>query len=210
MARYHTQAVNTEITGLPSNAYSLLEMEQYLVDGVLYQKMPDENNNASWVRMSSTDTPDISKIIQTIKDAQISQLLLPDEIHKSAIVKLEDAVVNGTNGHKITYDGQITNVSVLLDQIAVFSLPASMDSSEFQFVLDIIKQSVKSISLSEVFYVGDDNLIYGSQLSINIDWKDASNADDIPVKSIVITVSTDNYKYQDISIVLPSEAQDAP
>ncbi len=203
------QSVKTELIGLPSSDYSALEMDQYLVDGVMYQNIPDENNNANWVRMSSADTPDINDFMQTIKDAQISQLLLPDDIHKTANVTLEDAEVNESDGHKITYTGQIADISVLLNQILPAALPGNIDSSQFQDILDMIKQSVKSINFSEVFYVGADNLIYATQYSITIDCKDASNALAIPVKTVVITGSTDNYKYDDITIVLPPEAQAA-
>lgn len=200
------QTVSTKITGLPDNDYSELEMEQYLVDGVLYQKIPDENKQASWVQ---TDTPGINELLQSIKDAQTSKSLLPDEIHKSAQIKLEDAEVNGSNGHKISYEGQITDISELLNQILPDSLPASTDKSEIEDLLDMIKESVKSINVSEVFYVGADNLIYGSQVKMSIEFKSAGNAEDIPVKSIVLTSNTDNYKYHDISIVLPPEAKDA-
>lgn len=198
------QTVSTEITGLPTSDYSKLDMEQYLADGVLYQKIPNENNQSSWVR-TSTDTPDISSLMQTVKGAQTSQLLLPDEIHKSCQVKLEDAEVNKTNGHKITYTGQLTDVSGLFDQILA-SMPETTDSSQIQYLMDIVKQSIKSVTLSEVFYVGDDNLIYGNQLNINIDCEDT---EDIPVKSIMIKVNTDNYRYHDISIVVPPEAKQA-
>ncbi|MEN6461313.1 MAG: S-layer homology domain-containing protein, partial [Syntrophomonas sp.] len=208
-AAFH-QTVGTEITGLPSNDYSQLNVEQYLVDGILYQKLPDENNHASWVRTSPTDMPDISKLMQNVKDAQTSQLLLPDEIHKSGQVKLEDAVVNETNGHKITYTGQLTDISGLFNQILPASLPATLDSSQVQYLLDTVQQSVKSISFSEVFFVGADNLIYGNQLNININCKDETDVEDIPVKSIIITSRMDNYKYHDISIVLPPEAKVAP
>lgn len=207
-AAFH-QAISTEITGLPVNDYSKLDMEQYLADGVLYQKIPDKNNQASWVRASSANTPDISKLMQTMKNAQTSQLLLPDEIHKSAQVTLEDAEVNGTNGQKITYAGQLTDVSALLDQLLSATLPANLDNTEFQYLLDTIKQSVKSVNVTEVFYVGEDNLVYGSELSINIDCHDATDTEDIPVKSIVITASTANYKYNGINIDLPPEAEDA-
>jgi hypothetical protein len=202
------QAVSTEITGLPVDDYSKLDMEQYLADGVLYQKIPDENNHASWVRTSSSNT-DISNLMQTVKNAQTSKFLLPDEIHKSAQVTLEDAELKGTNVHKITYEGQLTDISVLLDQLLPAALAEKMESNQYQYVLDLIKQSVNSVNVTEVFYVGEDNLVYGTELAINIDCKDATDAEDIPVKSIVITASTDNYKYNDISIDLPAEAKEA-
>jgi hypothetical protein len=130
---------------------------------------------------------------------------LPDEIHKSCQVKLEDAVVNNTNGHKITYTGQLTDVADLFDQILA-SMPETVDSSQIQYLMDLVKQSTKSVTFSEVFYVGADNLIYGNQLNINIDCKDT---EDIPVKSIIIKANMDNYKYHDINIFLPPEAKEA-
>ncbi|MPN52990.1 hypothetical protein SDC9_200653 [bioreactor metagenome] len=145
--------------------------------------------------------------MQIIENAQRSKLLLPDEIHQSGQVKVEDEIVNGTNGHKISYEGQITNVSGLLDKILTAALSAGVDTGKFENMLDRIKQSVKSISFSETFYVGEDNLIYGSDLSITID---TNNSNDLPIQNIVLTISTDNYKYQDISIVLPAEAQETP
>ncbi len=201
------QSVSADITGLPIDGYSKLDAEQYFVDGVLYQKIPDKNNQPSWVRTSSSEVPALGNLMQIIENAQRSKLLLPDEIHQSGQVKVEDEIVNGTNGHKISYEGQITNVSGLLDKILTAALSAGVDTGKFENMLDSVKQSVKSISLSEVFYVGEDNLIYGSDLSITID---TSNSNDLPIRNIVLTISTDNYKYQDISIVLPAEAQETP
>ncbi|HEX3011601.1 MAG TPA: S-layer homology domain-containing protein [Syntrophomonadaceae bacterium] len=202
------QTISTQITGLPANETAKWDMEQYLADGILYQKIPDENNQSSWTRTSATDTADISNLMQTLKDAQIPQILLPDEIHKSAQVTLDNADVNGTNGHKITYMGQITDISALLDQLTAY-LPDNENNSEILSVLDIMEQSIKSASFTEVFYVGADNLIYGNQLNINIDCKDTADSV-IPVKSITIKTSMENYKYNNITIVLPPEAKDAP
>ncbi|WP_207642058.1 hypothetical protein [Syntrophomonas zehnderi] len=69
------------------------------------------------------------------------------------------------------------------------------------------QQSVKTITLSEVSFIGEDNLIYGIQSNITIDTK---KGEDIPAGSITITAKTDHYKYHGINIVLPSEAQGAP
>lgn len=206
-ATFH-QSVKMEMTGLPNSDFPAWEMEQYLVDDVMYQKIPDANNDASWERMPSEETPDINEFMQAVKNAQIKQLLLPDEIHKSVNVKLEDAEVNGTDGHKITYTGQIKDLSVLLDQILASAQSENIGNSEFLDLLDIIKQAVKSISFSEVLNVGADNRIYGSQYEINIDCNDA-DAQDIPIKSVVITGNYDNFKYSDISIDLPPDAQAA-
>ena len=84
-----------------------------------------------------------------------------------------------------------------------------MESSEFIDLLDIIKQAIKSISFSEVLYVGDDNRIYGNQYVISIDCNDTAASQAIPFKSVVITGNYDNFKYSDINIKLPADAQAA-
>jgi hypothetical protein len=195
------QAVSTEITGLPDNYQ--FDAEQYLVDGVLYQKTPDENNQTSWTQ-SSANAAEISNLIKTLKDSQSARMLLPEEIHKSAAVTFEDAVVNGNDGYKITYQGQLTDLASVLDRIMPASVPETMDNSEYQYLQDIIKESVQSFTFTEVFYVGEDNLIYGTDLNLDIDCRNVSV---LPLKTINITVNTTNYKYQDISITLPSEAR---
>lgn len=201
------QTVNAELTGLPGNAFSQLEMNQYLADGVLYQK--NGNSQSSWVRTPAKDASAVARLMENAKNAQVSQLMLPDELHKSAQVKIEAATVNGASGNKITYQGQFTDASGWLDQLLPATLPSNMDNSQIQDLLAAIKSSVDTINLTEVFYIGADNLIYGSDLSISINCKDSANIAGIPLKNINITGKTENYKYNDISIVLPTEAKNA-
>lgn len=201
------QYMKLEAVDLTSEVFPTMEMENFLVDGMMYQNIPDENNQVDWVRIPEGDAPDAAELVQAIKEAQTAQLLLPDEIHKSAEVKLEEAQVNGTDGYKITYTGQITDLAGLLAKL-IPAAPEGINSNEWTDFLDQIKENVKAIQFSETFLVGADQLIYNSQYTITITAQDANDASVIPLKSATISGSVD-YRYNGFQITVPPEAQAA-
>lgn len=200
------QYVKVETVGIPNNDFPLMEMEHYLINGVMYQKLSDENNNAEWEHNPLQNPSEIEDLVQAIKDAQTAQMLLPDEIHKSVNVHLENANVNGTDGYKITYTGTITELSALLDQVMA-TLPDGTDSSELQEILDEIKATVKSVNFTEIFYVGADHQLYNNQYTMKLEMKDNHDLP-IPIKNVTIKGSNE-YKYNNFEIVLPPEASSA-
>jgi len=184
-----------------------MEMEQYLVDGVMYQNIPDENNQADWVFIPAEDAPDAAELAAAIRKAQTAQVLLPDEIHKNAAVKLEEAQVNGTDGYKITYTGQISDPACLLANLMP-AAPEGIDSKDWTDSLDQIKENVKDLQFTETFLIGADQLIYESGYTLSITFQNANDASALPLKAATISSSV-SYKYNGFEITVPPEAQAA-
>ena len=83
------QYVKMELTGLPHNDFPAWEMEQYLVDGVLYQKNTIADNDASWSTMSLKTPLILTNLWKQLKNARIkTTFFFRIEIHNSIDVKL--------------------------------------------------------------------------------------------------------------------------
>jgi len=131
------------------------------------------------------------------------------EAHRTGLCTVEDAVVNGGRGYKISYTGNINDLSTYLN--GSMSGLLSQYSGAVNESIQEIMSSFTSASYTQTFYVSAiDGRLYGINITNHIDCKQIANPEVMPIKSMDITLLSSSYKYDTVSITVPDEAKNSP
>lgn len=198
-----------EMPGLPQDEYPPYSFEQYLADRIVYEKVIDGNTTAGWERYSPLNETEASEIMGIAKE-NLTALLDPGLLaHQTGKCTVDEAVVNGAPGYKITYTGSITDLRSYLLNVLPKLIP--QDTSSPQNWLEDLVAAVTAASYTQTYYIGvSDGKLWSTNLKVQIDCRQTNSNDTMPIKTMIIDAATDNYQYDGVSMTLPEEARSAP
>ncbi len=216
------QTLKLEIPFLPlpgaaDGAPAVIEIEQYLVDGIMYQKITDpQTGEAQWIRMPEGAMPDIEEMVKMTQELGLSQQAIPEELRRYFHYQLLGTTeMNGHNVYKIGLYGRIDDFGEFLNTVMQLAMPQGMtgivDGQEMQAGMDMIGDLIKFMSLWGTHYVGvDDDLTYGGQVQAIIAFNEKIAGEEMPFDTMEFEIKMNEYKYlDDLVIELPAAAKEA-
>jgi len=200
--------IRMEADGLTQDQIPDYEEESYLKDNIIYENSITGSTVGGWKQYAPLTTQEVQQVMNGIRDSLSNMTETGLEAHRTGLCTVEDAVVNGGRGYKITYTGNINDLSTYLNgsMSGLLSQYSGVNES-----IQEIMSSFTSASYTQIFYVSAiDGRLYGIDLTNHIDCKQTANPDVMPIKSMDITLLTSSYKYDTVSITVPDEAKNSP
>ncbi|NLW07331.1 MAG: hypothetical protein GX039_05065 [Clostridia bacterium] len=205
------------LPGVTDGMPAAVEMEQYLVDGQMYQKIVDpQSGEALWQRLPAELVPDMEEIIQMTREMGLSQQAIPEELKRYFHYQMQGtAEVNGHKVYKIGYYGRIDDFGEFLNTVMNLAMPQGIpgmaDGQQLQEGMDMLSDIIRYISLWGTYYIGmDDSRTYGGQFQVIIDFNEEIAGETMPIDTMTMEITVNEYRYlEDLVIELPEEAKNA-
>ncbi len=193
------------------DAPAVMEIEQYLVDGVMYQKITDPQiGEPQWMRMPAGLMPDVEEMIKMARELSLSQQVIPEELQRYFHYQLRGITeVNGRKVYDVGLYGRIDDLSEFINTAMGLLMPQAMQ--EMQEGIGIFTDLIRYISFWSTEYIGvDDDLIYGGQVWAIFAFNDGIPGEEIPFDMAEFEFKMNEYKYDaDLIIELPQAAREA-
>ncbi|MDN5348072.1 MAG: hypothetical protein PWP65_1636, partial [Clostridia bacterium] len=190
-----------------------LEMEQYLVEGVMYQKLTDpQTGKSEWVRLPKEMTPDIGAIIEQGQKANVYRRGIPEELRPYFHYQLlGTTTLAGQQVYQVGYYGRIDDFNAFFKLAVPETVRGMIANPEFQESIKAAGDLIKSISYWGIDYIGVDNyLAYAGEFKAVVAYKDKFLGQPFPLETMEIQMKIGKYTYGDgVKIQLPPEAQEA-
>ncbi|OIQ54801.1 S-layer homology domain-containing protein [Neomoorella thermoacetica] len=181
-----------------------MTMEQYLVDGTMYQKVEAPGMaEPQWMKLPKNALPDLEALVEQSRNAAGLPPGLKDSFH---FRYLGEGIENGHKVHRIAYYGRIDDWQALIK-----ALPGGL-TTEMEQALNQAGGVLKSISFWGVEAVGvEDNLTYASEMTSLVAFADKYQEEIVPLETMTINVKVTDYQYNSgVKIQVPAEALTAP
>jgi hypothetical protein len=200
------QVMTVQMT-LPEVGTQEMVTESYIVDGTMYQKLPNpETGELSWVKYPKTMLPDMQQLIE---QAQQQTQIIPPGMEKSLFYKLLGTKeIDGEQVYEIAYYGKIDDINAFLSA----ALSSFGDSQLMGEALSMATSMIDNVSFWGVSYIGvDDYLTRQADYGASVTYAQEFQDEDIPLEKIETFMTIKDYTYnEDIDITLPEEALAAP
>lgn len=198
----------TMVLDLPSGSPQELTTEIYFYDGKLYMKMPDpETGEPKWFSLPEGLIPNLEELMQVEQQGTV----IPEGLEDSLFYKLLGTKeYNGEEVSQVAFYGRIDDLRTFMDAFTG-QLGESGETLEALVAQGI--PAIDSMSFWGVQYVGkDDNMLKGGEFSFNIVFAgEIAGEEPNPLQAMQMYVNIKEYSYnEDLEIVLPPEALDAP
>ena len=200
------QITTIELT-LPELGAQKMVMESYLVDGKMYQQMPDpETGKLRWFKYPEGMMPDMQKLIE---QAQQQTQVIPPGLEETLFYKLLGTQErNGEQVYEIAYYGRV-------DDMAEFMSTTLGSLGEGEFLGEAFGATssiIDSISFWGITYVGaDDYLTRQANFGALVTYAAEFQGQPMPLQAVEILMTTDEYSYgKDIDVTVPEEVLAAP
>lgn len=192
---------------LPDIGDQEIVTESYIVDGKMYQQLPDpETGELHWSRYPDGMVPDLEDIMEKAKQ---STQIIPPGLEKSLFYKvLGTTELNGEQVYEIAFYGKIDDIMEFLSA----TLGSLGDSPLIGEALSGASSIIDSVSFWGLSYVGVDDYLtresdYGALVTYAKEFQDES----IPLEAIEMVMRAKDYTYNDIeNIAIPDEVLTAP
>ncbi|MGI6129146.1 MAG: hypothetical protein ACOYEO_03500 [bacterium] len=192
---------------LPDIGDQEIVTESYIVDGKMYQQLPDpETGELRWSRYPDGMVPDLEDIMEKAKQ---STQIIPPGLEKSLFYKvLGTTELNGEQVYEIAFYGKIDDIMEFLSA----TLGSLGDSPLIGEALSGASSIIDSVSFWGLSYVGVDDYLtresdYGALVTYAKEFQDES----IPLEAIEMVMRAKDYTYNDIeNIAIPDEVLTAP
>lgn len=203
----------SELLGPEAPSVPPLEMEQYLVDGVMYQKMPDPTTGeVKWVRVPEEAMPDMEALMQEIWENEFYQQAVPEELRPYLHYRLLGTTeLNGRQVYKIVSYGRIDDLAAFMQAALPENMQEMLLDPQSQEGLGNINDLIQMMSFWSVSYVGvDDYLTYGEEFQAVVGFGEEVMGEAFPIDVMEMQMSAHDYRYgDDIVVELPPEALEA-
>ncbi|MDK2817247.1 MAG: hypothetical protein PWR22_1876 [Moorella sp. (in: firmicutes)] len=189
---------------LPAGGKMQITMEQYLVDGTMYQKVEAPGmEKPQWMKLPKGALPDLEALVEQSRNSAGLPPGLKDSFH---FRYLGEGIENGHKVHRIAYYGRIDDWQALIK-----ALPGGL-TTEMEQALNQADGVLKSISFWGVEAVGvEDNLTYASEMTGLVAFADKYQEEIVPLETMTINVKVTDYRYNSgVKIQVPAEALAAP
>jgi hypothetical protein len=197
-------AVKTPGKDLPAGGKMQMTMEQYLVDGTMYQKIEVPGmEKPQWMKLPQEALPDLQTLVEQSRNAAGLPPGLKDSFH---FRYLGEGIENGHKVHRIAYYGRIDDWQALMQ-----ALPGGL-TPEMEQALNQAGGVLKSISFWGEEAVGvEDNLTYASEMTGLVAFADKYQGETVPLETMTINMKVTDYRYNSgVKIQVPAEALAAP
>ncbi|OIQ11126.1 S-layer homology domain-containing protein [Neomoorella thermoacetica] len=181
-----------------------MTMEQYLVDGTMYQKVEAPGmEKPQWMKLPKGALPDLQSLVEQSRNSAGLPPGLKDSFH---FQYLGEGIENGHKVHRIAYYGRIDDWQALIK-----ALPGGL-TTEMEQALNQAGGVLKSISFWGVEAVGvEDNLTYASEMTSLVAFADKYQEEIVPLETMTINVKVTDFQYNSgVKIQVPAEALTAP
>ncbi|GEA14039.1 hypothetical protein E308F_02790 [Moorella sp. E308F] len=181
-----------------------MTMEQYLVDGTMYQKIEVPGmEKPQWMKLPQEALPDLQTLVEQSRNAAGLPPGLKDSFHFRYLGK---GIENGHKVHRIAYYGRIDDWQALMQ-----ALPGGL-TPEMEQALNQAGGVLKSISFWGVEAIGvEDNLTYASEMNGLVAFADKYQGETVPLETMTINMKVTDYRYNSgVKIQVPAEALAAP
>ncbi|MBE3581315.1 MAG: S-layer homology domain-containing protein [Thermoanaerobacteraceae bacterium] len=185
---------------LPEGGKMRMNIEQYLVDGNLYQKveMPGAAEPL-WMKIPGEVMPHLESLLEQSGN----YAGLPPELQEAFHLHyLGEDVVEGRKVHRIAYYGRLDDWQALMKAFPTGLAP------ELQQALKEAGEVIKSLSFWGEEAIGvEDNLSYGAEMTGLVVLADELQGQALPLESLTFTMRSRDYRYDTgLTIQLPPEA----
>ncbi|MEW8958078.1 MAG: S-layer homology domain-containing protein [Moorella sp. (in: firmicutes)] len=197
-------AEKTSGEDLPVDGQIQMSMEQYLVDGIMYQRVEAPGlAEPRWMKLPQGALPDLEALVEQSRNAAGLPPGLKDSFH---FRYLGEGIENGHKVHRIAYYGRIDDWQALMQ-----ALPGGL-TPEMEQVLNQAGGVLKSISFWGEEAVGvEDNLTYASEMTGLVAFADKFQGETVPLETLTFHMKVTDYQYNSgVKIQVPSEALAAP
>lgn len=200
------QITTIELT-LPELGAQKMVMESYLVDGKMYQQMPDpETGKLRWFKYPEGMMPDMQKLIE---QAQQQTQVIPPGLEETLFYKLLGTQErNGEQVYEIAYYGRVDDMAEFMSTTLGSLGEGELLGEAFGATSSIID----SISFWGITYVGaDDYLTRQANFGALVTYAAEFQGQPMPLQAVEILMTTDEYSYgKDIDVTVPEEVLAAP
>lgn len=188
-----------------SEQFPIVSEEMYLVDNIFWHLGADASGWHSHGVMSPSQQAQMAtELAGALSDITMVEL----EAHQRGKCTIEETTVNGTPGFKITYTANFESLSEftggpLYPVLSQNSVPGSAPFKEL--INSTTNSFYPSGSYVQTFYISAlDGRLYGTSLNGKVyNQRQTINSNLMPVKSIDITSSSQDYVYNSIVITKP-------
>jgi hypothetical protein len=189
---------------LPPGGKMQMTMEQYLVDGTMYQRVEASGMaEPQWMKLPKNALPDLEALVEQSRNAAGLPPGLKDSFH---FRYLGEGMENGHKVHCIACYGRIDDWQALMQ-----ALPGGL-TPEMEQVLNQAGGVLKSISFWGEEAVGvEDNLTYASEMTGLVAFANKFQGETVPLETMTINMKVTDYRYNSgVKIQVPAEALAAP
>ncbi|MGI9953145.1 S-layer homology domain-containing protein [Moorellaceae bacterium AZ2] len=189
---------------LPEGGKMQMSIEQYLVDGNLYQKIEVPGvAEPQWMKMPKEALPDLESLVEQGRNSAGLPPELQDAFH---FRYLGEDVADGRKVYRIAYYGRLDDWQALMQAFPTGLTP------EVEQVLKEAGEVLRSISLWGEEVIGvEDNLAYATEMTGLVAFADQFQGQALPLESLTFSIRSTNYQYNTgVTIQLPPEALAAP
>ncbi|MDN5326212.1 MAG: hypothetical protein PWP41_908 [Moorella sp. (in: firmicutes)] len=189
---------------LPAGGKMQMTMEQYLVDGTMYQRVEAPGMaEPRWMKLPKGALPDVEALVEQSRNAAGLPPGLKDSFH---FRYLGEGIENGHKVHRIAYYGRIEDWQAVLK-----ALPGGL-TPEMEQVLTQAGGVLKSVSFWGEEAIGvEDNLAYASEMTGLVVFADKFQGETVPLETMTLNMKVTDYRYNSgVKIQVPAEALAAP
>ncbi|QGP91330.1 hypothetical protein MGLY_06610 [Neomoorella glycerini] len=189
---------------LPPGGKVQVTMEQYLVDGIMYQRVEAPGMaGPRWMKLPKGALPDLEALVEQSRNAAGLPPGLKDSFH---FQYLGEGIENGHKVHRIACYGRIDDWQALMQ-----ALPGGL-TPEMEQALNQAGGVLKSISFWGVEAIGvENNLTYAYEMTGLVAFADKFQGETVPLETMTINMKVTDYQYNSgLKIQVPAEALTAP
>jgi hypothetical protein len=201
---HQTTVMETEI---PEVGKQELATEMYLVDGKIYQKLPSniETGEMQWVRYPEEMFPNLEQMMSAEDAASVTPSGLEDYLYYRL---LGTAEMNGEEVYEIVTYGRVDDFTKFMEAAA-----GQLGSNQqIQGLLEMGVSMIESMSFWGIQYIGvQDSMTKSADMYFIINFADELAGTPNPIEALQMKMKIEEMSYnEDLEIVLPDEARDAP
>ena len=201
---HQTTVMETEIPGAGKQE---LATEMYLVDGKIYQKLPSniETGEMQWVRYPEELFPNLEQMMSAEDAASVTPSGLEDYLYYRL---LGTAEMNGEEVYELVTYGRVDDLTKFMEAVA-----GQLGSNQqMQGILEMGVSMIESMSFWGIQYIGvQDSMTKSADMYFIINFADELAGTPNPIEALQMKMKIEEMSYnEDLEIVLPDEARDAP
>lgn len=194
---------------LPEQETQEITTELYLVDGNVYQQILNpETGEKMWYRFPKDLFPNLEEMLE--QQAHSVEAVPPELQEYMHYRLLGTTEVDGEEVYEIAFYGRIDDFAKFME--AVTSQFGFGSVGNFQQLTQEAASMLDSMSYWGIQYVGvEDYLTRGSDYTCFLNYAEEYNGEPIPIASMEMSAKITDISFnEDLNIVLPEEALEAP
>lgn len=199
-----------EILGPEVPAIPPMDFEQYLVDGVMYQKITDPTTGeARWMRLPKEATPDMKALMEAIQKNEFYQQAIPEELRPYLHYRLQGTTErDGRQVYKIISYGRIDDFAAFMKAALPENMQEMLLDPQVAEGMGSMNDLIRTMTYWGTSYIGvDDYLTYGEEFRAVIGFGEKFMGEAFPLEVMEMHMQAGDYRYgDDIVIELPPEA----